>query len=82
MTPASIRAVAKVMREHGSDAWFKRTPQELLAQLAIGGRMVIPVGTNAQTLYLIERTNIDSKNDYKQTKLEAVKFVPLLGGIS
>ncbi len=30
MTPASIRAVAKVMREHGSDAWFKRTPQELL----------------------------------------------------
>ena len=57
-------------------------PQELLAQLAIGGRMVIPVGTNAQTLYLIERTNIDSGNDYKQTKLEAVKFVPLLGGIS
>lgn len=57
-------------------------PQELLAQLAIGGRMVIPVGTNAQTLYLIERTNIDSENDYKQTKLEAVKFVPLLGGIS
>ena len=57
-------------------------PQELLAQLTIGGRMVIPVGTNAQTLYLIERTNIDSENDYKQTKLEAVKFVPLLGGIS
>ena len=57
-------------------------PQELLAQLAIGGRMVIPVGTNAQTLYLIERTNIDSENDYKQTKLEAVKFVPLLGGLN
>ena len=57
-------------------------PQELLAQLAIGGRMVIPVGTNAQTLYLIERTAIDSGNDYKQTKLEAVKFVPLLGGLN
>ena len=57
-------------------------PQELLAQLAIGGRMVIPVGTNAQTLYLIERTAIDSQNDYKQTKLEAVKFVPLLGGLN
>lgn len=53
-------------------------PQELLAQLAIGGRMVIPVGTNAQTLYLIERL----ENDYKQTKLEAVKFVPLLGGLN
>jgi protein-L-isoaspartate(D-aspartate) O-methyltransferase len=57
-------------------------PQELLAQLAIGGRMVIPVGTNAQTLTLIERINIDSENDYKQTKLEAVKFVPLLGGLN
>ncbi len=57
-------------------------PQELLAQLAIGGRMVIPVGTSTQILHLIERTNIDSQNDYKQTKLEPVKFVPLLGGIS
>ena len=57
-------------------------PQELLAQLAIGGRMVIPVGTNAQILTLIERIGVDSQNDYKQTKLEAVKFVPLLGGIS
>lgn len=51
-------------------------PQELLDQLAIGGRMVIPVGTEEQTLYLIERT----AKDYKKTKLEAVKFVPLLGG--
>lgn len=53
-------------------------PQELLAQLAIGGRMVIPIGTSEQTLYLIER----NQNDYKQTKLEPVKFVPLLGGTS
>ena len=53
-------------------------PQELLEQLAIGGRMVIPVGTSAQVLHLIEKT----ATDYKQTKLEAVKFVPLLGGIT
>ncbi|HSH97846.1 MAG: protein-L-isoaspartate(D-aspartate) O-methyltransferase [Methylophilaceae bacterium] len=51
-------------------------PQDLLAQLAIGGRMVIPVGTEEQILYLIERT----ETEYRQTKLEAVKFVPLLGG--
>lgn len=51
-------------------------PEDLLAQLAVGGRMVIPVGTEEQTLYLIERT----ENEYIQTKLEAVKFVPLLGG--
>jgi protein-L-isoaspartate(D-aspartate) O-methyltransferase len=53
-------------------------PQDLLAQLAIGGRMVIPVGTTNQVLTVIERT----QNEYVQTKLEAVKFVPLLGGIS
>lgn len=53
-------------------------PQELLAQLAVGGRMVIPIGTNTQTLHLVERL----ENDYKQSKLEPVKFVPLLGGLS
>lgn len=53
-------------------------PENLLDQLAIGGRMVIPVGTDEQTLFLIERT----KTEYRQTELEAVKFVPLLGGTS
>ncbi|PKO25928.1 MAG: protein-L-isoaspartate O-methyltransferase [Betaproteobacteria bacterium HGW-Betaproteobacteria-8] len=53
-------------------------PHDLLEQLAVGGRMVIPVGTEEQTLYLIERT----ETEYLQTKLEAVKFVPLLGGTS
>jgi protein-L-isoaspartate(D-aspartate) O-methyltransferase len=53
-------------------------PQELLEQLAVGGRMVIPLGTSTQVLHLIEKT----ATDYKQTKLEPVKFVPLLGGIS
>lgn len=53
-------------------------PEELLAQLAIGGRMVIPVGIEEQHLYLIERT----AHEFKKTKLETVKFVPLLGGVS
>ena len=53
-------------------------PQELLEQLAIGGRLVIPIGNSAQTLYVIER----QAKEYIQTKLEAVKFVPLLGGVS
>jgi isoleucyl-tRNA synthetase len=30
MTPASVRAVAKVFREKGSDAWFQMSPAELL----------------------------------------------------
>ncbi|MGB2832450.1 MAG: protein-L-isoaspartate(D-aspartate) O-methyltransferase [Methylotenera sp.] len=54
-------------------------PQDLLDQLAIGGRLVIPVGIEEQTLILVERR---SEQDYRQTKLEPVKFVPLLGGVS
>lgn len=53
-------------------------PDELLNQLAVGGRMVIPVGTQEQTLVLVERL----PEEFRQTKLEAVKFVPLLGGTS
>ncbi len=52
-------------------------PQELLEQLTIGGRMVIPIGTDKQVLYLIERL----ANEYKQTKLETVNFVPLIGSL-
>lgn len=54
-------------------------PQDLLNQLAVGGRLIIPVGTDEQVLFLVERT---AETDYRQTKLEAVKFVPLLGGTS
>jgi len=54
-------------------------PQELLEQLAINGRLIIPVGTEEQILHLVERV---SQLEYRQTKLEAVKFVPLLGGTS
>ncbi|MFM2435505.1 MAG: hypothetical protein RL063_1486 [Pseudomonadota bacterium] len=54
-------------------------PQDLLEQLAINGRRIIPVGTEEQILHLVERI---SQLEYRQTKLEAVKFVPLLGGTS
>ena len=53
-------------------------PQALIDQLAVGGRMMIPVGVEEQVLTLIERT----EKEIKQTKLEAVKFVPLLGGVN
>ena len=54
-------------------------PQDLLEQLAINGRLIIPVWTEEQILHLVERV---SQLEYRQTKLEAVKFVPLLGGTS
>jgi protein-L-isoaspartate(D-aspartate) O-methyltransferase len=49
---------------------------ELREQLAVGGRMILPVGVQEQTLYLVER---DARG-FRETRLEAVKFVPLLIG--
>ncbi|MBI5437693.1 MAG: protein-L-isoaspartate(D-aspartate) O-methyltransferase [Nitrosomonadales bacterium] len=48
----------------------------LREQLAVGGRMVLPVGIQEQWLYLVER---DARG-FRETKLEPVKFVPLLTG--
>ena len=48
----------------------------LREQLAVGGRMVLPVGVQEQRLYLVER---DARG-FRETQLEAVKFVPLLIG--
>jgi protein-L-isoaspartate(D-aspartate) O-methyltransferase len=52
--------------------------EALKSQLVVGGRMVLPVGTQEQFLYLVERT----ESGFKETRLEAVKFVPLLAGIA
>lgn len=52
-------------------------PQALLEQLAIGGRMVIPVGIDgAQQLLVIVR----AETGYTREVLDAVRFVPLLTG--
>ena len=48
----------------------------LREQLAVGGRMVLPVGMREQWLYLVER---DARG-FRETQLEPVKFVPLLMG--
>jgi protein-L-isoaspartate(D-aspartate) O-methyltransferase len=51
-------------------------PEPLLAQLAEGGRMVLPVGdVENQELLLIER----SRDTFRTTMLEPCRFVPLLG---
>lgn len=56
----------------------EQVPESLLEQLAVGGRMVIPVGSvfGAQQLKLITRT----ATGYEEQKLDAVRFVPLLDG--
>ncbi len=52
-------------------------PPALLAQLTIGGRLVVPTGTSAsQRLVRITRT---SETEYQEEDLGDVRFVPLLG---
>lgn len=55
----------------------EEVPQELRDQLAVGGRMVIPVGGRKQQLRLIER---HSEWDYREKVIEDAKFVPMLSG--
>jgi protein-L-isoaspartate(D-aspartate) O-methyltransferase len=52
-------------------------PQSLLQQLALGGRMLLPLGTRDQHLLLIERR----VEGYVETRLDSVRFVPLLSGV-
>lgn len=52
-------------------------PQELLDQLAVGGRLLIPVGESKQVLYRVIRT----ENGFERQKIEDVKFVPFRSGV-
>ena len=52
-------------------------PQALLQQLALGGRMLLPLGTGEQFLLLVERR----AEGYVETRLDSVRFVPLLSGL-
>ncbi len=52
-------------------------PDSLLAQLADGGRMVLPVGGEQQSLLVITRYG----SHYRRQIIEAVKFVPFLTGV-
>lgn len=51
-------------------------PTELLAQLADGGRLIIPVGQLEQTLRVYQRLG----DEFQSRDVEAVKFVPLVPG--
>jgi len=54
-----------------------RVPHALPEQLAMGGRMILPLGGAEQSLCLIER----GVRGYVETRLEAVRFVPLVAGV-
>lgn len=53
-------------------------PEELLQQLADGGRLVMPVGEREQQhLTVVDRVG----DDFRTTQLDAVRFVPFQRGI-
>ncbi|MBL9105028.1 MAG: protein-L-isoaspartate(D-aspartate) O-methyltransferase [Myxococcales bacterium] len=52
-------------------------PKPLTDQLAVGGRLVIPVGRGAQDLQVLERR----EHDLRATSVLPVQFVPMTGDV-
>lgn len=53
-------------------------PQPLLDQLALGGRLLVPVGDDPREQVLVKVTRIGG-DDYRRETLSEVRFVPLIG---
>jgi protein-L-isoaspartate(D-aspartate) O-methyltransferase len=53
-------------------------PESLKEQLKVGGRLVIPVGSDPRVQELVRITRI-SEDEYKHADLADVRFVPLVG---
>ncbi len=51
-------------------------PQALKAQLAVGGRMVLPLGVASQQLIVVDRTPFG----FSESSLDTVRFVPMRMG--
>jgi protein-L-isoaspartate(D-aspartate) O-methyltransferase len=52
-------------------------PQSLLDQLAVGGRLILPLGSRSQVLCLVER----NAEGLVEKMYDAVHFVPMLSGV-
>ncbi|HUU73002.1 MAG TPA: protein-L-isoaspartate(D-aspartate) O-methyltransferase [Burkholderiales bacterium] len=55
-----------------------RVPEALTDQLSVGGRLVLPIGTDQQRLLVITRT----ADGLQEELLDDVNFVPLLAGLA
>jgi protein-L-isoaspartate(D-aspartate) O-methyltransferase len=53
-------------------------PPALKEQLAIGGRLVMPVGSEQRAQRLVRLTRL-AENDFERENLSHVRFVPLIG---
>ncbi|MCU7905675.1 MAG: protein-L-isoaspartate(D-aspartate) O-methyltransferase [Candidatus Thiodiazotropha sp. (ex Epidulcina cf. delphinae)] len=53
-------------------------PQNLLQQLAVGGKLILPIQNNkGQVMVRVTRTS----DGFRQESLQSVNFVPLIGGM-
>jgi protein-L-isoaspartate(D-aspartate) O-methyltransferase len=55
-----------------------QVPRALKEQLALGGRLVIPVGADESSQMLVRVTRV-GPDDYREEQLTQVRFVPLIG---
>lgn len=58
-------------------AGMASVPQELLAQLAVGGVLVAPIGEPEQRLVAVQRLD---ETEYKSKAFDMVRYVPVLRG--
>ena len=52
-----------------------KIPEPLKQQLAVGGRLVVPVGEDEQELLVLTRT----KTGFEERRVLPVRFVPMTG---
>jgi protein-L-isoaspartate(D-aspartate) O-methyltransferase len=55
-----------------------KVPEALLSQLALGGKLVMPVGAE-ESLQTLVRVTRDSETEFREEPLVDVQFVPLIG---
>lgn len=55
-----------------------KAPPALLAQLAVGGRLVMPIGETEESQMLVRITRT-GESDYREEPIADVQFVPLIG---
>ena len=77
VTGDTLTAIAPSMAPIIVAAAATTVPMPLLEQLAEGGRLILPVGAGDQTLRMIEH---QPQHRFVESKLDAVRFVPLLNG--
>ncbi len=58
-------------------AAVEKIPPELLKQLRVGGKLVIPEGTNLQDIVLVEKV---AEHKYRKKRFPGFVFVPLVRG--